>query len=487
MQNQPDPEREIRLRPPRPRRPRAEVQVWASAFRRIQIMLRAGRRASKRLSAAARRSSYVTPPHIQRCSVRITYSKNKGPGQWKAHGRYLERESATGGEKGKKSGFDQDREGLDLADIVNSWQRAGDERLFKIIVSPEFGEQMDLVQHARELVSRMERDLYTKLEWAAVTHFNTDHPHVHIVLRGLDDKGVSLRLQRDYIRCGVRRQAEELATNQLGYRTGIQVLNAQANETKQQRYTSLDQIISRRREPEPRLLPTDYQGSHFVIQHQSTQFPLLGDASRDREFYVGRRLRTLETMGLAFRGAGETWYVRNDFEQVLRAMQKAQDRQKILARHGALASDPRLQVQLTQPRDISRLEGRVLVHAEDEAMGRPYMLLEGTDSKIHLIYHTKEIDAARATGNLKPDHFAVLQKKFVNTRPSLLIADLGDADKILTNRFTLREAAHRLIRQGLFGDLQQTAWGGWLGKYHEEVRRAGEEELQKKKERTHGR
>src|SRR5579859_5381229 len=102
MQNQPDPEREIRLRPPRPRRPRAEVQVWASAFRRIQIMLRAGRRASKRLSAAARRSSYVTPPHIQRCSVRITYSKNKGPGQWKAHGRYLERESATGGEKEKR-------------------------------------------------------------------------------------------------------------------------------------------------------------------------------------------------------------------------------------------------------------------------------------------------------------------------------------------------------------------------------------------------
>jgi hypothetical protein len=399
----------------------------------------------------------------------------------------LERESATGGERGKKSGFDRDREGLDLADIANSWQRASDERLFKIIVSPEFGEQMDLVQHTRELVSRMERDLYTKLEWAAVTHFNTDHPHVHIVLRGLNDKGVSLRLERDYIRHGVRRQAEELATNQLGYRTVIQVLDSQANETKQQRYTSLDQIISRRREADPRLLPTDYQGSHFVIQHQGAQFLLRGDTSRQREFYLGRRLRTLETMGLAFLGAEETWYVRNDFEQILRAMQKAQDRQKTLARHGALPSDSRLQVQLTAPKDITHLEGRVLVHGEDEGTQTPYMLLEGIDAKIHLIYHTPEIDAARAAGMLKPDHFAVLQKKFVNTRPSLLIEDLGEAEKILNNRFVLHQAARRLIRDGKFGDLQQTAWGGWLGRYHDEVRRAGEEELQRAKRRARGR
>jgi hypothetical protein len=399
----------------------------------------------------------------------------------------LERESATGGARGKRSGFDRDREGLGLAEIVNSWQRAGDERLFKIIVSPEFGEQMDLVQHTRELVSRMERDLYTKLEWAAVTHFNTDHPHVHIVLRGLNDKGVSLRLERDYIRHGVRRRAEELATNQLGYRTGIHVLNAQANETELQRYTSLDQIISNRREADPRLLPTDYQGSHFVFQHQGAQFRVRGDTSRQREFYVGRRLRTLETMGLAFRGAGESWYVRNDFEQILRAMQKAQDRQKTLARHGALPSDPRLQVQLTAPKEIKHLEGRVLVHGEDEETQRPYMLLEGIDAKIHLIYHTQEIDAARAAGRLRPDHFVVLQKKFVHTRPSLLIEDLGEANKILNNRFALREAARRLIRDGKFVDLQQTTWGGWLGKYHDEVRRAGEEELQKDKRRRHGR
>jgi hypothetical protein len=115
------------------------------------------------------------------------------------------------------------------------------------------------------------------------------------------------------------------------------------------------------------------------------------------------------------------------------------------------------------------------------------MLLEGTDAKIHLIYHTQEINAARAAGKLKPDHFAVLQKKFVDTRPSLFIEDLGEADKILGNRSALRQATRRLIRQGVFGDLQQTVWGGWLGKYHNEVRRAGDEELQREKRRTQGR
>jgi hypothetical protein len=113
--------------------------------------------------------------------------------------------------------------------------------------------------------------------------------------------------------------------------------------------------------------------------------------------------------------------------------------------------------------------------------------LEGTDGKIHLIDHTPEIDAARAAGRLRPDHFAVLQKKFVNTRPGLLIEDLGEANKILNNRFALRQAARRLIREGVFGDLQQTAWGGWLGKYHSEVRRAGEEELHREKGRSQGR
>jgi len=127
---------------------------------------------------------------------------------------------------------------------LNAWQSAGDPRLFKLIVSPEFGERLDLRQHTRQLLARMEKDLGTRLEWLAVAHFNTGHPHVHIALRGRTEAG-SLRLSRDYIKSGVRRHAEDLCTAQLGFRTEMDALEAERREVDQPRLTSLDRRISR--------------------------------------------------------------------------------------------------------------------------------------------------------------------------------------------------------------------------------------------------
>jgi type IV secretory pathway VirD2 relaxase len=35
----------------------------------------------------------------------------------------------------------------------------------------------------------MERDLGTRLEWVAIDHYNTDHPHVHLLVHGRDARG----------------------------------------------------------------------------------------------------------------------------------------------------------------------------------------------------------------------------------------------------------------------------------------------------------
>src|SRR5206468_12914699 len=72
---------------------------------------------------------------------------------------------------------------VDLPKELSRWQRAGDPRLFKLIVSPEAGSEIDLREHARAVMRDVERDLGTPLEWMAIDHHNTDHPHVHIVLR----------------------------------------------------------------------------------------------------------------------------------------------------------------------------------------------------------------------------------------------------------------------------------------------------------------
>ena len=91
----------------------------------------------------------------------------------------------------------------------------------------------------------MEKDLNTPLQWVAATHFNTEHPHVHIALRGRNQAGAPLRLPRDYIRSGIRTHAEHLATERLGFRTERDADDAQRREIDQNRYTGLDRIIQR--------------------------------------------------------------------------------------------------------------------------------------------------------------------------------------------------------------------------------------------------
>ena len=44
----------------------------------------------------------------------------------------------------------------------------------------------------------------------AATHHNTEHPHIHVALRGVDRDGHALRLHRDFIKQGMREIAEDL-------------------------------------------------------------------------------------------------------------------------------------------------------------------------------------------------------------------------------------------------------------------------------------
>ena len=84
-------------------------------------------------------------------------------------------------------------------------------------------------------------------------------------------------------------------------------------------------------------------------------------------------------MGLAEFAGPNAWLVRGDFEDVLRAMQRVGDRQKTLAAHGVVMSDERLPVATLDYRNLKSVEGRVLVHGEEEAgreAGRSYLMLQ---------------------------------------------------------------------------------------------------------------
>jgi hypothetical protein len=52
------------------------------------------------------------------------YAKNTVVGQWRAHGRYVARESATQEVDPKAVGFDGHGESIDIAARLESWQKA---------------------------------------------------------------------------------------------------------------------------------------------------------------------------------------------------------------------------------------------------------------------------------------------------------------------------------------------------------------------------
>lgn len=220
-------ERPFRLRPPQRRRTQPdEGKAWSRAFKGLLHVARmtSGRKRKGRGggSPAVRRTSN---PHSQRCAVRLTYSPNRRKGQWRAHGRYIQRESATTIEPNQGSGLTATADRTDVAKQLGQWQTAKDPRLFKIILSPEFGDRLDLRKLTRDFMARVETDIGSPIEWIAVTHHNTDHPHVHIALRGIAN-GQPIRFHRDYIRHALRSHAESLCTRELGFRTIADAIEA---------------------------------------------------------------------------------------------------------------------------------------------------------------------------------------------------------------------------------------------------------------------
>jgi Protein of unknown function (DUF3363) len=435
-----DEEREFRLRPGKPHvsKPGHEGIALASGFR---MLLHYARQSSARRlgqSAGGRRF-----PHRQRCAVRITYSKNTVRGQWRAHGRYLERESAAHGD----AGFNAHKSDVQVWHQLQAWQASKDPLLWKFIISPEFGERADLQRLTRELMLRVNEDLGGSPEWVAVVHRNTEHPHVHIALRGQAADGRALRLSRDYVKRGIREIAEDLCTRQMGFRTALDAAEAERREIPETRFTSLDRAILR----------------NAAAVENGFSFTQSADPGRAQNYHISARLIALSRMRLARRAEDGSWLLRSDMEPVLRAMQRAGDRQKMLFAHGDLVSDKRLPVEAVDWQQTAAVEGRVLVHGEEEHSGKNYLLLESTAAKVYYIPYTREMEERRSLGGLNTNSFVRLRKLSGDGRLRIEIEDFGYAEAILINRSLLREKVEAMRRQGVRPT--DDGWGGWLGRY----------------------
>ena len=281
-----------------------------------------------------------------------------------AHLRYLQRDGTTReGERGSLYGRDADQVGGKLF-LERS---AGDRHQFRFIVAPEDGAQYDdLKPIVRRLMDQAEQDLGTKLDWVAVDHFNTGHPHSHVIVGGKDERGKDLVIARDYMTQGLRARAAEIVSLDLGPRTQQEIAASGAREIEQERLTGIDRALLREANEEGVIAVTKADpGQHAAL--------------------IGR-LRTLSRLGLAEEGRNGRWTLDSELEPKLRHMGERGDIIRTLNRELAQAGihRPPQNHAVVDPAQGREIIGRVVATGlSDEHRDHRYLIIDGIDGHSH--------------------------------------------------------------------------------------------------------
>jgi hypothetical protein len=371
----------------------------------------------------------------RRAIVNVRYSNSRVKGAWKAHGKYLERESAAG----RSGGIGPER--LDgrgeepLHSITDQWQRAGDTRLFKIIISPEDAAGVDFKATSEDMIRAFEQRTGERLEWVGIVHRNTGHPHAHIVVRGRSRSGNPLFIQPRVIREVLRDEVQRSLTRQLGPRSVADVVRQRTSEITAFRVTSADRNMARQ----------VARGAEFSHINPKNEFER-------------RRLVVLTGFGLAREEHG-SWLVRSDFTKQLGQMKDLQDRARILFRSGAAISDPHAPMEFgTQSR---KLIGRVLLNSEDERTGQLQTAFETLDGRVVILRHDATLRSAWTRGDLKAGNIVSIDS--LKSDPGRLYAvALGNAETILHDSKALGGIARRVRTMGLIVSENDKGWMGDL-------------------------
>lgn len=269
------------------------------------------------------------------------------------HLAYIEREGVEqDGSKGRlfDATGDIDREAFATA-------IKGEKRQFRFIVAPEDGNELDLREYTTRLMERMEKDLGRELRWAAVCHYNTDNPHVHVVVRGVDARGNDLRIDRGYISEGLRLRGQELATLEFGPRTEYERQLQRSRDVGAERLTAIDRRLA----------------EHLSAQ-QTIDLPAIAKATDLERPHALARMETLERLQLVERTSATSWRFAESWQETLRQLGERGDVIKRMHRalHGRAVS-----YQVLEHREGASVEG-VIRHKglHDELTGEPCVVIE---------------------------------------------------------------------------------------------------------------
>ncbi len=313
-------------------------------------------------TGGSRRSTAFAGARRVMIKARVHRLSGSGAGSQRAHISYLERDGAGKG-KDPAEFYNDVSEEFDGQEWLK--EHADERHHFRFIVSPEDGEKLqDLKPFIRDLVSQMEIDLETKLDWIAVDHYNTEHPHTHIVMSGKRDDGEDLVISKNYLSYGMRERGSAFLTRELGLQTEPELAAKLERETALRKVTRMDRILMRE---------MDRNGAVN-----------LDNLRRNRPHYQ-KRLQTLRSMGLARHQSGGIWSVDDQLDVTLNALEKSDTIAVRIERAVRSAGLDRISAHERGPFKYGdAVHGRLLkIGYNDELMDRRYAIVDGLDGRVH--------------------------------------------------------------------------------------------------------
>ena len=292
----------------------------------------------------------------QKCAVKMQYSKKTGAHLFQIN-RYLVKEG-RGPNGGVPELFGTDSE---------EYRRNMVPLNFRVFLSPKSGD-IDLKLLTEKFVQKLERQTGYRLYWQGACHFNTAHPHAHLLINGADKRGREVWIPRDVVKTFMRGSAMGLCTEQIGYRTQADLDMEKEQELYVPRKTRLDGRIE-----------------GLCVGRRVS----LGGAVHDKERIL-IRLETLRKLQLcAYENGGyvlkQGW--KNDLE--------ANTRYNVFlkAREGLKYTDPSLMKVYSGNDGIITGKVTKIYKTDDDESDNHVVVLEGIDGRAYFVPFLKKPEA----------------------------------------------------------------------------------------------
>lgn len=125
---------------------------------------------------------------------------------------------------------------------IKEYERNITAKNYRVFLSPQ-SPNVDLKALAESLITRLEIQTGLRLYWQGACHYNTAHPHAHLLINGVDKDGKEVDFPPDVVKTFMREAARDICTRQLGCRTAREIEIEKEAELYAPRWTKTDETL----------------------------------------------------------------------------------------------------------------------------------------------------------------------------------------------------------------------------------------------------